>query len=96
MLRQDLLVMRKAIRDFQHDKHRPPHDLDELVASRYLVRIPKDPMTGAADWRVTTEESVRVDDFSSGTQPPASGARMVDIHSSAPGRDADGKAWSEY
>jgi general secretion pathway protein G len=96
MMRQDLAEMRKAIRDYRRDKGHPPRALNELVASRYLRGIPKDPLTGAGDWRVVTEEPVRVDDFMTGGAPQSSAAGIVDIHSSAVGRDANGKPWSEY
>ncbi len=94
-LQNDLLEMRKAIRDFRADKHRPPKSLQELVQTHYLRMIPTDPKTGKADWRVITEEPVRVDEFSTAA-PPVSAAGIVDVHSAAPGKDASGKAWSEY
>ena len=96
ILRHDLLEMRKAIRDFQLDKHRPPQNLNELVSAHYLAAIPRDPITGAADWGEVTEQPVRVDDFSSGAPPPSAASGVVDVHSTAPGHDANGKPWSEY
>ena len=84
----------KAIRDFREDKHRPPKSLNELVQAKYLRSIPRDPVTGGADWRVVTEQSVRIDDFS-GTPPPAAPG-IVDVRSAAPGTDSNGKPWSEY
>jgi len=95
MMRQDLSEMRKAIRDFRADKKRHPKTLNELVRAHYLRTIPKDPVTGTADWRVVTEEPVRVDDFTRAAPPPAA-AGIVDVRSAAPGSDGNGKAWSEY
>jgi general secretion pathway protein G len=95
MMRQDLAEMRKAIRDYRRDNGHPPRALKELVASRYLREIPKDPLTGAGDWRVVTEEPVRVDDFMTGGAQSSAGG-IVDVHSSAVGSDANGKPWSEY
>jgi general secretion pathway protein G len=94
-LRQDLSEMRKAIRDFREDKHRPPNTLNELVQAKYLHAIPKDPMTGAADWHVVTEQSVRIDDFSGAPAAPPAPA-IVDVRSAAAGTDSNGKPWSEY
>jgi len=88
--------MRKAIRDFRHDKGQPPRALTDLVTSHYLHEIPKDPVTAASDWRVITEEPVRVDDFTTRGAPRPSAAGIVDVHSSAPGTDANGRPWSEY
>jgi type II secretory pathway pseudopilin PulG len=94
-MRQDLAEMRTAIRDYRRDKGHPPRALNDLVASRHLRTIPKDPVTGAGDWRVVTEEPVRVDDFTGGAPPPPAGG-IVDVHSIAAGTDANGKPWSEY
>ena len=44
-LRQDLAVMRDAIDKHFADTGRYPAALDELVAKRYLRRIPVDPIT---------------------------------------------------
>jgi general secretion pathway protein G len=94
-MRQDLSEMRKGIRDFRADKHRPPKTLDELVQARYLHSIPKDPLTGAPDWHIVTEQSVRIDDFSGAPAiPPTTG--IVDVRSAASGTDSNGKPWSEY
>jgi len=94
-LQNDLSEMRKAIHEFRDDKKRPPKSLHELVQAHYLRVIPKDPVTGAADWRVVTEEPVRVDDFTRAA-PPAAAGGIVDVRSAAPGTDANGKPWSEY
>ena len=88
--------MRKAIHDYRHDKGQPPHALSDLVIGRYLREIPKDPVTGSADWRTVTEEAVRIDDFTTGGAPPPSSAGIVDVHSNASGTDGNGKPWSEY
>ena len=93
VMQQDLAQMRKAIRDFRVDKKRPPTALKELVP-RYLPAIPKDPVTGAADWRVVTEAPVRMDEFRKAMPLVASG--IVDVRSGAPGTDPNGKPWSEY
>lgn len=87
--------MRKAIRDYRQDKGKAPRVLQDLIATRYLRVLPKDPVTRSADWRVVTEEPVRVDDFTRGSAPPST-AGIVDVRSSAPGTDANGKPWSEY
>jgi general secretion pathway protein G len=95
VMRQNLSEIRKAIRDFRADKHRPPKTLNDLVQAKYLHAMPTDPVTGAADWRVVMEQSVHVDDFSGApASPPAIG--IVDVHSAASGTDSNGKPWSEY
>jgi hypothetical protein len=94
-MRQDLSEMRKAIRDFRAEKHRPPKTLFELVEEHYLRIIPRDPVTNNANWRVVTEQAVRIDDFS-GSPPPPAAPGIVDVRSAAPGTDPNGKPWSEY
>jgi len=83
-LRAELTVMRKAISNFHSDKGRYPHSLEELVP-QYLRRVPVDPMTRSASWRLTTEESVHVsDDFTASTTSKSESV-VIDVHSSAPG-----------
>ena len=93
IMRQNLAEIRKSIRDFRTQNRRLPTALKELVP-RYLRAIPKDPVTGAADWRTITEEPVRLDEFRKALPLVVSG--VVDVRSAAPGRDAHGKPWSEY
>jgi general secretion pathway protein G len=93
--KHDLFEMRKAIDEFRADKHRGPHSLEELTATHYLHTIPKDPLTNAADWRVTTEAAVHNDDFAT-TAARVPEPEIIDVHSRAPGRDAAGKLYSEY
>lgn len=93
VMRQNLSQMRKAIRDFRQEKHRPPTTLKELVP-RFIARIPNDPVTGAPDWRTVTEAPVRLDEFRKSMPLVVSG--IVDVQSSAPGTDPNGRPWSEY
>src|SRR5205814_1547670 len=92
-LRHDLLEMRKAIHDFREDKKRGPHSLSELKTSHHLSNIPADPITRARNWRVTTEEAVRADDFVKSTAAPVAQSEVVDVHSRAAGRDSKGKPY---
>jgi general secretion pathway protein G len=94
-LAHDLFEMRKAIADFRDDKKRGPHSLEELKDAHYLRAIPKDPNTMLAEWRETTEEAVRNDDFVSGAAPKPE-PEVVDVHSRAVGRDSAGKLYAEY
>ena len=83
-LRHSLSEMRAAIRNFHSEKGRYPHSLEELVP-KYLHRIPVDPMTNSASWRLTTEESVQVsEDFTTSTTAKSESV-VIDVHSSAPG-----------
>lgn len=83
-LRDNLAVMRKAIQNFHADKGRYPHSLEELIPD-YLRKIPTDPITTSANWRLTTEETVQVsEDFTTSTAAKNESV-VIDVHSSAPG-----------
>ena len=53
-LKHDLAVMRDAIDKHFADTGRYPVSLDELVAKRYLRKVPADPITESTDtWVIT-------------------------------------------
>jgi len=56
-LKQDLQAMRQSIDNYTLDKQAAPQSLDDLVQAGYLRMVPKDPMTGAADWCSNTTAS---------------------------------------
>jgi general secretion pathway protein G len=95
LVREDLREMRQAIQHFRAEQHRYPASLSELKQMHYLRDIPIDPATGSRNWRVTTEETVSNDDFS-GKTTTGNTTVVVDVHSSAPGKDASGKPYAEY
>jgi general secretion pathway protein G len=75
-LHQDLMVMRQAIDNYTLDKQAAPQSLDDLVQAGYLRQVPKDPLTGAADW-VPQFDSVVL-------SPDQTSTGMTDVHSSSP------------
>jgi general secretion pathway protein G len=88
-LHEALKEMRGAIAKFHEDRGRYPHSLIELMPV-YLLRIPVDPMTGAADtWRLTTEETVQPSEDFRDEAAPKSESVVIDVHSSAPGYSND-------
>lgn len=93
-LRNDLIFMRHAIDEYRGRNGKGPSQLEDLVRDHELRSIPKDPITNANDWRLTTEETVSTGEFTSESKAPTHS--IIDIHSSAPGKDFDGKAWSAY
>ncbi len=50
VLRDDLYNMRKLLDQYAADKQKLPQSLDDLVTGGYMREMPKDPMTGQADW----------------------------------------------
>ena len=75
-LHQDLMVMRQAIDNYTLDKQAAPQSLEDLVQAGYLRQVPKDPMTGAADW-VPQFDSVVL-------SPDQTSTGMTDVHSGSP------------
>src|SRR4030081_2355885 len=49
-LKQDLQAIRQSIDNYTLDKQAAPQSLDDLAQAGYLRLVPRDPMTGAADW----------------------------------------------
>lgn len=83
-LRESLSVMRDAIEKFQGDTGKYPESLEELVARRYLRRVPVDPLTeSSTSWIIVPP-------------PPPSPGSIYDIHSGAPGTGQDGTPFSEW
>lgn len=83
VLRSDLASMRDALDKFFADTGRYPNDLDELVARRYLRKVPPDPITESdATWRVVAP----VDSALGG---------VYDVKSGAEGLTLDGRPYRE-
>lgn len=84
VLKQNLAQVRDAIDKYYSDKGKYPDTLDDLVSQKYLRRAPFDPITGSnATWVTVTPE-----DQDKGA--------VYDIKSGAPGKAADGTAYSEW
>lgn len=75
VLKSDLKVMREAIENYSVDKEAAPQSLEDLVTAHYLHEVPKDPMTGAADWQPVFEDVI--------LSPDQSGTGMTDVHSNS-------------
>jgi general secretion pathway protein G len=72
-LKQDLQAMRQSIDNYTLDKQAAPQSLEDLAQAGYLRMVPKDPMTGAADWDLQFDSVV--------LSPEQSGTGLVDVHS---------------
>jgi general secretion pathway protein G len=58
-LKQDLLLMREAIRKYGSDKGQAPESLQELVSAGYMRVIPLDPLTQKIDWTIVPAQKSR-------------------------------------
>jgi general secretion pathway protein G len=82
VLRNDLFELRKLISQYTLDKQKAPQALDDLVSGGYIKAIPKDPMTGEANWEVVQEEELLTVD----QQDPG----IDDVHSASTATSSDG------
>jgi general secretion pathway protein G len=47
--------LRHQIDAYIDDKRKAPQSLEDLVRAGYLTKVPVDPMTGHADWRMSPD-----------------------------------------
>lgn len=85
VLREDLSKMRTLVDQYATDKQKLPQSLDDLVSAGYMRELPKDPMTGQADWSVVT-----------GEDPNSSEQGIVDVHSASVDTSSEGTLYSEW
>ncbi len=90
VLLEDLYQMRQSIDAFYADKAKYPESLDELVSTRYLRAIPKDPFTtSTTTWKVVPPDPM-----------PDSGdlaeGGVFDVHSGSDLLSLTGSPYSEW
>ncbi|MDR7050143.1 general secretion pathway protein G [Duganella sp. 3397] len=84
VLRQNLALTRDAIDKFFGDQGRYPDSLDEIVARRYLRKLPVDPVTDRSDtWIIVAPEKKEL-------------GKVFDVQSGAPGRARDGSEYASW
>ena len=89
VLKEDLFRMRDAIDQYYADKGKYPADLNELVASSYLRRIPTDPITRSSEtWQAIPAEP----DPNNPTAEPG----VYDVKSGAETTAIDGSKYSDW
>jgi general secretion pathway protein G len=88
VLRNDLFELNKLISQYTLDKQKAPQSLDDLVQAGYIKEIPKDPMTGEANWEVDQEDVL----LSADQQDPG----IVGVHSSSSAISLEGDAYSSW
>ena len=91
-LRTHLAAMRNAIAAYTKSHGQGPATLRDAMPA-----VPIDPLThSATTWRLTTEETVKMDDFAAGAASSDKRVAIIDVHSGAEGRDGNGRRYSEY
>lgn len=91
VLRQNLFTLRDLISQYTLDKQKPPQSLDDLVQAGYLKQIPRDPMTGGADWQVE-----QIDDSTIFSPDEQDQGGIDDVHSSSPQIGTNGTAYNTW
>jgi general secretion pathway protein G len=84
VLQENLATLRNVLEKYYSDRGKYPATLDELVAARYLKRVPLDPVTDSrASWIVV---------------PPADPEQggVFDVRSGAPGSARDGSVYRDW
>jgi general secretion pathway protein G len=105
-LKDDLREMRSAIDNFYADKQRYPQSLAELKDSKYLRFIPKDPITGKAEWEEVQAQVDASGDSNPNPQvdPTANAGAdqnggqpgIYDVKSMAEGRSLNGEDYKSW
>jgi len=88
VLKQDLFQLRSLISQYTLDKQKAPQALEDLVTAGYLKQIPKDPMTGEANWTVEQEDTLM--------SPDQTDPGIDDVHSASNLIGSDGTAYSSW
>jgi len=87
VLRHDLFNMRSLLDQYAADKQKLPQSLDDLVSDGYMRELPKDPITGQADWAVVTGED---------PNSSAGETGVTDVHSASPDVSSEGTPYSQW
>jgi general secretion pathway protein G len=81
-------VLNKLISQYTLDKQKAPQSLDDLKSAGYIKDIPKDPMTGEANWEVDQEDVL----LSVDQQDPG----IVGAHSASNAVSLEGTPYSSW
>jgi general secretion pathway protein G len=87
VLHNDLFELRHLIYQYTLDKQKAPQSLDDLTPV-YIKTIPKDPMTGEANWEVAQEDVL----LSVDQQDPG----IDDVHSASTAMSTEGTAYNTW
>lgn len=89
VLREDLYQMRRAIDAYFADHAKYPESLQDLVDSRYLRDIPRDPMTrSASTWEVVPPQPTDEGNLAEGA--------VYDVHSGSDLVGLNGTPYSDW
>ena len=87
VLKENLFRLRDLIDQHYADKGKYPASLDALIEAGYLRSLPKDPITGAADW-----EAVEAEPEPDSDEPPG----IYDVKSASAALSSAGTPYNEW
>jgi len=91
VLKENLFLIRDAINKHYYDKKKYPSSLNDLVASKYLNKIPEDPIIRHSKWDLVHFEPEDLEDFD-----PEISESIIDIKSSSGKIALDGTKYNEW
>lgn len=83
-LQENLATLRKALDQYLDDTGRYPNALEDLVAARYLRKVPVDPVTESVETWVLV------------SPPDSKKGGVFDVRSGAAGNSTSGKPYSDF
>lgn len=91
VLKENLYQTRDAINKFYSDKKKYPTSLEDLVINKYLRKIPHDPITKKAEWKLIHFEPEDMEDYD-----PEIVEGIIDVKSLATRTALDGTKYSDW
>ncbi len=91
VLKENLFQIRDAISKYYFDKSKYPTSLEDLVSSKYMRRIPEDPMMNSSEWEVVHFEPEEMDDYD-----PEIAEGIIDVKSHSHKKSLDGVEYCEW
>lgn len=87
VLKENLYRMRDLIDQYYADKGKYPDSIEALVSDGYLRKLPRDPITGEADW-----ETVEAEPDPNSNEPPG----IYDVKSASRAMSLAGTPYNEW
>jgi general secretion pathway protein G len=88
VLKANIIQLDKLIQQYTLDKRQAPQSLDDLKTNEYIHEIPKDPITGAADYDCDQEDPQNAAD----PQQPG----ITRCHSHSSGTSLEGEPYASW
>jgi general secretion pathway protein G len=87
ILKDDLIQMRKLIKEYAADRGELPQSLEDLAKAGYLHEVPEDPITQKKDWKVVMGKDPNL----------AKGKRgIIDVLSSSTAKSLEGTPYDKW